>query len=75
MKQESTIPVSHFGITITDKQGGMMDWIVFKFKGRELCSYTTYGTFAGELEATKEMLADEYGCDADDIAVSLERRK
>lgn len=36
-------------------------WVVFFVDGREVCAYTLRGTFAGELEATKEQLAFDRG--------------
>lgn len=47
---------------------------VFKLNGKELCAYTLRGTFAGEEEATKELLAYENNCQATDISVSIEER-
>lgn len=54
-----------------------MFWIVFKNKntGKELCAYTITGSFSGELEATKEMLAYENGIDVTEIEITIERRK
>lgn len=52
----------------------MKNWKVFRLNGKELCAYTMYGTFDGEEEATKELLAAENGCAVEDIAVSIERR-
>ena len=36
-------------------------WVVFILGGREICAYTVRGTFAGELQATKEMIAYDKG--------------
>ena len=47
---------------------------VFKLKGKELCAYTLRGTFPGEEEATKELLAGENNCKPSDISVSIEER-
>lgn len=44
---------------------------VFKLKGKELCAYTLRGTFPGEEEATKELLAGENNCKPSDISVSI----
>lgn len=48
---------------------------IFKLNGKELCAYTLRGTFAGEEEATKELLAEEYNCNKSDIIVTIEDRK
>lgn len=55
----------------------MEKWKVFKDKdtGRELCAYTIRGTFPGEEDATRELLAAEEGINPDRITVSIERRK
>lgn len=51
------------------------EWIVFRDPdGRELYACTVRGSFDGELEATKELLAAEKGPEADQIAVKIERR-
>lgn len=42
-------------------------WIVFFLNGKEIGGYTVRGTFRGEIEETKGMLASENGCKADDI--------
>lgn len=39
-------------------------WCVFSYNHKELAAYTIDGTFAGELEATKELLAAENGIPA-----------
>lgn len=44
-------------------------WVMFYLNGRALGGYTVQGTFPGELEATKESLAAEYGCKPEDIEV------
>lgn len=49
-------------------------WKVFKLNNKEICSYTLYGTFKGEEEATKKHLAFEHNCSIDDIIVSIEER-
>lgn len=51
-------------------------WLVFKSKltGEELCAYTLRGTFEGELDATKKLLAGENGIPIEDISVSAEWR-
>ena len=55
----------------------MEKWKVFRDKdtGRELCAYTIRGTFPGEEDATRELLAAEEGINPDRITVSIERRK
>ncbi len=55
----------------------MEKWKVFRDKdtGRELCAYTIRGTFPGEEDATRELLAVEEGINPDRITVSIERRK
>ncbi len=54
----------------------MEKWIVFKDTqtGRELCAYTIRGTFPGELEATRELLAHENGLQVDQISATIESR-
>ena len=47
-------------------------WITFYLNGRELCSYTVRGTFPGEMEATKKLLAAYEGCSPEDITVQFE---
>ena len=49
-------------------------WKVFKLNNKEICSYTIYGTFKGEEEATKKMIAFDHNCSIDDILVSIELR-
>lgn len=49
-------------------------WKVFKLNNKEICSYTLYGTFKGEEEATKKSLAYRYNCEVSDIVVSIEER-
>lgn len=46
-------------------------WIVFKLNGEELMRYTVRGTFAGELEATKEILAAGNNCKPEDIKAEI----
>ena len=52
-------------------------WLIFREKdtGRELAAYTIRGTFPGEAEATKELLAAEGGIDPEQITVTIETRK
>ena len=51
-------------------------WKVFRNKEtkKELCAYTIVGTFDGEEEATKEMVAYENNIDVSQIEVKIERR-
>ena len=44
-------------------------WIVFMYQGKELAAYTIKGTFVGELEATRELLAYEMKCSPEDIEI------
>ncbi len=54
----------------------MREWIVFcNPDGKELLAYTVNGTFAGELQATKELLASENGLKPEDITMKIESRK
>lgn len=52
-------------------------WKVFKDRntGKDLCSYTVRGTFEGEMQATKEMLAAEHNIPLEDIIVTTEKRE
>lgn len=50
-------------------------WAVFLLDGKELCRYSVYGSFPGELVSTKELLAGENNCKPDDIEVRLETTK
>ena len=52
-------------------------WKVFynKNTGENYGGYTMEGTFAGEEEATKALLAGERGISPDDIGTRIERRK
>lgn len=52
----------------------MEKWKVFYYNGKELGAYTVYGTFSGEEEATKELLANENKIKAEDIKVVIEER-
>lgn len=59
-----------------DKGGDGMIWIKFYHPdGRDLGGYTLLGTFAGEFQNTKELLAAENGIKPEDIEVRLEERK
>lgn len=52
----------------------MEQWKVFYINGKEVCAYTLYGSFAGEEQATKELLASENGVNISDIIVTIETR-
>ena len=49
----------------------MEKWKVFTLNGKELCSYTIYGTFDGEEQATKELLAFEHNTEPEKISVRI----
>lgn len=54
----------------------MVQWIVFRNQnGKELCAYTVHSTFAGEMQATREMIAYENGIDPNSIRVTVEQRR
>ena len=44
-------------------------WLVFYLRGKELCRYTVSGTFAGEMQETRCLLAYENGVSLDEITV------
>ena len=46
-------------------------WIVFLYQGKEVCAFTVHGTFPGEIDATKDLLAREYGYNREDIKTEL----
>ena len=50
-------------------------YVVFKLRGAEILAYTVRGTFAGELENTKELLAEKYKCGPEEITAEIEERK
>lgn len=52
-------------------------WKVFydSKTGKELSAYTLRGTFDGEEQATRELLAYEKGIAADQIQTKIERRE
>lgn len=52
----------------------MEKWKVFYLGEKELCAYTLFGTFDGEEESTKELLAYENGVNADEIITKIEMR-
>ena len=47
------------------------EWVIFKHNDEELCRISIEGLFAGEINATKELLAYENGVDISDIKVVL----
>ena len=54
----------------------MEQWVNFyAADGKFLGGYTLRGTFEGELQATKELLAAENGCRPEDIRVDLTTEK
>lgn len=52
----------------------MEKWKVFYYNEKELCAYTLNGTFNGEEQATKELLATENKININDIQVKIEER-
>lgn len=48
---------------------------VFYLDGKEILSYTLRGTYNGEEQATKELLAYEKGVDVDRIKTNIVERK
>lgn len=52
----------------------MEKWKVFYYNEKELGAYTLKGTFDGEEEATKELLANENGIAVEDVEVIIEER-
>lgn len=52
----------------------MEKWKVFYHNGKELCAYTLKGTFEGEEDATKRLLAVELGVGISNIEVKIEER-
>ncbi|MDE7244990.1 MAG: hypothetical protein K2O18_13595 [Oscillospiraceae bacterium] len=51
-------------------------WVNFyAADGKFLGGYTLRGTFAGEMQATKELLAAENGCRPEDIRATVENEK
>lgn len=50
-----------------------MFWVVFKNKtGEEILSYTLKGTFVGEMDETKKLLAYDKGISLDDITTEIQ---
>ena len=52
----------------------MEKWKVFYHNKKELCSYTLYGSFVGEEQATKELLSSENNIPINEIIVKIETR-
>lgn len=54
----------------------MATWKIFtdRLTGEEYARYTMDGTFAGEEEATKELIAYEKGISVDRIETTIKRR-
>ena len=54
----------------------MGEWVIFTDRetGRELCAYTVYGTFPGELEGTKQLLSFKKGIPIEQIETRIEKR-
>lgn len=52
----------------------MEKWKVFYLNDKELCAYTMHGTFDGEEEATKGLLAYENNASVEQITVKIETR-
>ena len=50
------------------------EYLVFYHGQKELLAYTVRGTFAGELDATKDLLAYEHGITKESIQVIKEIR-
>ena len=50
------------------------EWLVFYHEGKEICSYTVAGTFAGEKEETIKLLAYEKGIPEQEIVCSIVKR-
>ena len=49
-------------------------WIVFLYQGIEVWAITVHGTFPGEIDATKDLLAREYGRCREDIKTEIVNR-
>lgn len=52
----------------------MEEYLVFYHEKKELLAYTIRGTFAGEMEATKELLAYEHHIPENAIRIIKEMR-
>lgn len=49
-----------------------MEWIVFRLKGEVVQKVSVSGYMAGEVQATRELLAYEHGVDVAEITVDFE---
>lgn len=52
----------------------MKEWKVFYYNDKEIGAYTIHGTFEGEEQATKELLAYENRIKPEEITVKTEIR-
>ena len=52
-----------------------MEYYVFYSGDKELLAISVYGSFQGEIEDTKKLLAYEHKISPDDITVKIEKRK
>lgn len=52
----------------------MEKWKVFYINGVEKCAYTLFGTFDGEEESTKELLAYENDVNVSEVETKIEIR-
>lgn len=50
------------------------EWAVFYIDNKEKCAYTVNGTFPGEMQATKELLAYENNVEVSDVVMKIEKR-
>ena len=46
-------------------------WIAFMYDGKEIFAYTIKGTFPGEMQAPKELLAAERGISPEEKTIKL----
>ena len=53
------------------------EWKVFynRYTGEEYAAYTIRGTFDGEEEETRQLVAAEHGLDPEEIGTKTERRR
>ena len=52
-----------------------MEYYVFYYGDKELSAISVYGSFEGEIEDTKKLLAHEHKISPEDITVKIEKRK
>lgn len=52
-----------------------MEYYVFYSGDKELLAISVFGSFEGEIEDTKKLLAHEHRILPDDITVKIEKRK